>query len=141
MEHIGYTTTLIYNDCGELEGECSEIKSEPMPYTNIEYVKKMKSLQWIDFKELHYNISPRTGRPDTLNAIHKSLKRVYFGEVRNFGSLESFCYFFGRDVINNLKPEEQADKCKECGACEKVCPQQLSIREHLKQVAETLGNL
>ena len=106
MEHIGYTTTLIYDDCGELEGECSEIKNELTAYTDIEYIKRMKSLQWIDFTELHYNISPRTGRPDTLNAIQKRLKRVYFGEVRKFGSLESYYYFCERNIIDNLKPED-----------------------------------
>lgn len=32
--------------------------------------------------------------------------------------------------------DEFADKCKDCGACEKMCPQQLKIREDLKKVVE-----
>ena len=46
-----------------------------------------------------------------------------------------------KNRYNNVKVEERADQCKECGACEAVCPQQLPIREHLKQVVKTMENL
>ncbi|MEE0966426.1 MAG: aldo/keto reductase [Bacilli bacterium] len=32
--------------------------------------------------------------------------------------------------------DSAADKCKQCGKCEKMCPQQLPIREHLKKIVE-----
>ena len=35
---------------------------------------------------------------------------------------------------------QSADKCQQCGACEKVCPQHLPIRKYLKQACQALLN-
>lgn len=37
-----------------------------------------------------------------------------------------------------MKDEERANKCIECGKCEAICPQALQIREDLKRVMEDL---
>ena len=37
------------------------------------------------------------------------------------------------------KQNASADLCKKCGACEKVCPQGLSIRADLEKVAKELN--
>ncbi|MDE7060359.1 MAG: 4Fe-4S binding protein, partial [Lachnospiraceae bacterium] len=34
-----------------------------------------------------------------------------------------------------------ADQCKKCGACEKVCPQAIPIRDHLAQVHHCMEEL
>lgn len=39
----------------------------------------------------------------------------------------------------NMSEQEKASNCKECGACEAMCPQQISIREDLKKVVKDLG--
>jgi len=36
-------------------------------------------------------------------------------------------------------PETRASACIECGACEEACPQQISIREHLKEIQRSFG--
>jgi len=38
----------------------------------------------------------------------------------------------------DMKPEERADMCQACGACEALCPQHLSIIDDLKQVVKDL---
>ena len=37
------------------------------------------------------------------------------------------------------KQNASADLCKKCGACEKVCPQGLSIRADLEKAAKELN--
>ena len=37
--------------------------------------------------------------------------------------------------------DAQAEFCKKCGKCEKLCPQSIQIREDLKQVAQDIKNL
>lgn len=42
---------------------------------------------------------------------------------------------------HEMKPENRADMCKKCGACEKACPQGIKIRENLAEVAECMSNM
>ena len=39
-----------------------------------------------------------------------------------------------------MKPEAKAENCRKCGKCEKLCPQQLSIRDDLQKVSEYLNS-
>lgn len=38
-----------------------------------------------------------------------------------------------------MEPESRADKCRQCGKCEKLCPQKIEIRKRLKEVAATFA--
>ncbi len=40
-----------------------------------------------------------------------------------------------------MKPENRADQCRKCGACEKVCPQGIKIRDDLAQVHSCLESM
>lgn len=42
---------------------------------------------------------------------------------------------------NDISPNAKADKCISCGACEKVCPQKLCIRDDLVKVTEAFAKL
>ena len=43
--------------------------------------------------------------------------------------------------FKELTEKERADQCHECGKCEEVCPQGLSIRENLKEVSKEMETL
>lgn len=43
--------------------------------------------------------------------------------------------------INNINDTSKAKNCIECGQCEQVCPQKLSIRDNLKQLQTELDNV
>jgi predicted aldo/keto reductase-like oxidoreductase len=59
----------------------------------------------------------------------------FYNDYRMFGDGDGpkFAY-------NNFFPEHvRADKCTECGECEEKCPQQIPIREKLKEVHQNLA--
>ncbi len=65
---------------------------------------------------------------------------------RNFAIWNNYGMYHNTDAtkhryFENMKAEERADRCKSCGACEKVCPQKLPIREHLVRVAKEMQEL
>ncbi len=45
------------------------------------------------------------------------------------------------NYYHEMKAESRADQCKKCGACEKVCPQAIPIRDHLAQVHHCIEEL
>ncbi len=58
----------------------------------------------------------------------------YLNDVYMLGDVENARFQYG--VL--LAPEEKAGNCAECGECEEVCPQGISIREMLKEVREIM---
>lgn len=42
------------------------------------------------------------------------------------------------DKYKNMDDQAKASKCQQCGACERMCPQHLSIREDLKRVVKDM---
>ncbi|AKB32401.1 Aldo/keto reductase [Methanosarcina siciliae HI350] len=108
------------------------------------------------------------GYPDSLSAEEKNLirevKEIYKARIkvnctgckycmpcpsgvnipRNLSYLNDV--FMLDDVANArfqygvlLSPEEKAGNCAECGECEEVCPQNIRIREMLKEVRDYMG--
>jgi len=108
------------------------------------------------------------GYPDSLSAEEKNLirevKEIYKARIkvnctgckycmpcpsgvnipRNLSYLNDV--FMLDDVANArfqygvlLSPEEKAGNCAECGECEEVCPQNIRIREMLKEVRNYMG--
>lgn len=65
------------------------------------------------------------------NILIPNLFADYNNKKREDSWLSS--YYYDVHTQNNGK----ASDCIQCGKCEKICPQHLPIREHLKQVAET----
>lgn len=63
---------------------------------------------------------------------------------KNFQYYNEASMFQNPDRLKNgyqsLK-DGQAEFCKQCGACERMCPQHISIREDLKQIAKKVKEL
>lgn len=57
-----------------------------------------------------------------------------YNEWKKFGRLDKVKH----DYRELLKEHGKASDCIKCGRCEAHCPQQLAIRDFLKQIAETL---
>lgn len=45
------------------------------------------------------------------------------------------------NYFTQMKEENRADQCKKCGACEKMCPQSIPIRENLAQLVDYMNAL
>ena len=45
-----------------------------------------------------------------------------------------------KEKLENMESKKKAENCKQCGACEKMCPQQLSIRKDLRQVCNYIDD-
>ncbi|MCC4770430.1 aldo/keto reductase [Methanosarcina sp. DH2] len=56
----------------------------------------------------------------------------YLNDILMLDDVENARFQYG--VL--LSPEEKAGKCVKCGECEEVCPQNIKIREMLKEVKE-----
>jgi predicted aldo/keto reductase-like oxidoreductase len=60
-----------------------------------------------------------------------------FGVYNEAASFDAWGH--GRWAYNNIKVEERADNCTECGECEAVCPQNIQIIDWLATVHKTLA--
>lgn len=60
---------------------------------------------------------------------------TYYNEAFIYDDLE------GRKADYNrwMEPKSRADQCRQCGKCEKLCPQKIQIRKRLKEVAATFA--
>ena len=62
---------------------------------------------------------------------------------RNFSMMNAYA-MYGNErsrqfAWNDMKEEERAGACKQCGKCETVCPQGIAIREKLAEVARQMA--
>lgn len=60
----------------------------------------------------------------------------YWNNAFVYDSHEQF-----KGKLNNMKPEAKAENCRKCGKCEKLCPQQLSIRDDLQKISDYLKEM
>ncbi len=63
---------------------------------------------------------------------------------RNFKIWNMYHMYQKYGVVKNswegMSADSKPDNCVECGACEELCPQKITIREHLKRVQADLEN-
>jgi uncharacterized protein len=57
-----------------------------------------------------------------------------------FGKMSAKIFYIGRSIGLMGAANSRADQCTQCGKCEKHCPQQIAIREELKNAHKELDN-
>jgi predicted aldo/keto reductase-like oxidoreductase len=62
-----------------------------------------------------------------------------YNKARVYDILDSAKQGYARIGSNPNNPEKNADACTECGACEKKCPQNIPIRQQLKEAHRMLA--
>ncbi|MDA3797911.1 MAG: aldo/keto reductase [Kiritimatiellae bacterium] len=62
-----------------------------------------------------------------------------YNKARVYDILERSKKSYNRIGTNPKNPENKADACTECGACEKKCPQNIPIRQQLKDACQMLA--
>jgi len=60
-----------------------------------------------------------------------------YNESSMYNDIKGYSFAYN----NSLSKEAKANNCQECGLCETKCPQNISIREHLKEVHSTLNQV
>jgi len=70
-------------------------------------------------------------------AIPQIFELYNYGRV--YGLWQTACERYGRIGSNPRRPQAKADGCVECGACEEKCPQNIPIREQLKEAHAELA--
>jgi predicted aldo/keto reductase-like oxidoreductase len=61
-----------------------------------------------------------------------------FNSASITGEWKKYKSFYENIMFNTVKQEKRASFCTECGLCETRCPQNLPIRQHLKEVVKEL---
>ena len=82
---------------------------------------------------------PGTKAPDCGNFVCEKLFQSFhiWNELGMYGNEGKAKQAYFKD----LPEQARADQCHECGKCEEVCPQGLSIRENLKEVSKEMETL
>ena len=132
--------TLILSGMGEMEQVVENIKiaEDSLPNTLSDY-----ELILVDQVKSKYNELIKVN----CTACNYCMPCPFGVNIpRNFALLnESSMYNdlggYSKAYNNYMSEKDRAINCKECGICETKCPQNLSIRQHLKEVHTALGNI
>lgn len=82
-------------------------------------------------------VIPCTSCRYCVDGCPKKIAIPYYFTLYNEHKLKKVKSDNAHNLYNNYGNGGKASECVECGLCEKICPQHLEIRKHLKDVAAT----